>query len=170
MVEPTQRGRRNRTWRSRWARAIERRPVDWRSGDFQKCPEPSTLARRREFGQSLLGRYAAMYFVGGYFLYSSMFAAIGAASSNDQDAQQLQRLAMAPLVFCMLICNVILNDPTSKISVVLSEFPLFSPVLMALRISLKTPPGWQIVVSVVLLFLATVGPSTPPQKTIAWES
>ena len=101
--------------------------------------------------------YAAMYFVGGYFLYSSMFAAIGAASSNDQDAQQLQWLAMTPLVFCMLICNVILSDPSSKISVVLSEIPLFSPVLMALRISLKTPPGWQIILSVVLLVVATVG-------------
>ena len=101
--------------------------------------------------------YAAMYFVGGYFLYASVFAAIGAASSNDQDAQQLQWLAMTPLVFCMLICNVILNDPSSRISVVLSEVPLFSPVLMALRISLKTPPGWQIILSVVLLFLATVG-------------
>jgi ABC-2 type transport system permease protein len=101
--------------------------------------------------------YAAMYFVGGYFLYSSMFAAIGAASSNEQDAQQLQWLAMAPLIFCMLISTVILSDPTSKTSVVLSEIPFFSPVLMALRISLKTPPGWQIVLSVVLLFLAIVG-------------
>jgi ABC-2 type transport system permease protein len=101
--------------------------------------------------------YAAMYFVGGYFLYSSMFAAIGAACSSDQDAQQLQWLAMAPLIFCMLISTVILSDPTSKISVVLSEIPFFSPILMALRISLKTPPGWQIVLSVVLLFIAIVG-------------
>ena len=101
--------------------------------------------------------YAAMYFVGGYFLYSSMFAAIGAASSNEQDAQQLQWLAMAPLIFCMLISTVILSDPASEISVVLSEIPFFSPVLMALRISLNTPPGWQIVLSVVLLLLAIVG-------------
>jgi ABC-2 type transport system permease protein len=101
--------------------------------------------------------YAAVYFVGGYFLYSSMFAAIGAASSNEQDAQQLQWLAMAPLVFCMVIYSVILNDPTSTVSVVLSEIPFFSPVLMALRISLRTPPGWQISLSLVLLFFATVG-------------
>jgi ABC-2 type transport system permease protein len=57
----------------------------------------------------------------------------------------------------MLICNVILSDPSSKISVILSEIPLFSPVLMALRISLKTPPGWQIILSLVLLIVATVG-------------
>jgi ABC-2 type transport system permease protein len=101
--------------------------------------------------------YAGVYFLGGYFLYSSMFAAIGAASSNEQDAQQLQWLAMAPLVCCMVIYSVILNDPSSTISVVLSEIPFFSPVLMALRISLRTPPGWQISLSLVLLFFATVG-------------
>ena len=100
--------------------------------------------------------YAALYFVGGYFLYSSMFAAIGAASSNDQDAQQLQWLAMAPLVFCMVIYSVILTDPNSTVSVVLSEIPFFSPVLMALRISLQSPPAWQIVLSLVLLLVATV--------------
>ncbi|MFZ1974983.1 MAG: ABC transporter permease [Candidatus Acidiferrales bacterium] len=101
--------------------------------------------------------YAAVYFIGGYFLYSSMFAAIGAACSNEQDAQQLQWLAMAPLVFCMVIYSVVMSDPTSTISVVLSEIPFFSPVLMPLRISLQTPPPWQIVLSLALLFLATVG-------------
>ena len=101
--------------------------------------------------------YAGVFFVGGYFLYSSMFAAIGSACSNEQDAQQLQWVAMAPLVFCMVIYSVVLNDPTSTISVVLSEIPFFSPVLMALRISLQTPPWWQIALSLVLLFLTTVG-------------
>jgi ABC-2 type transport system permease protein len=101
--------------------------------------------------------YAAVYFFGGYFLYSSMFAAIGAACSNEQDAQQLQWLAMAPLVFCMLIYGLIINDPTSAISVVLSEIPFFSPVLMPLRISLQTLPPWQIILSLALLFVATVG-------------
>lgn len=99
--------------------------------------------------------YAAVYFFGGYFLYSAVFAAIGAACSNEQDAQQLQWLAMAPLVFCMVIYSVIINDPTSTISVVLSEIPFFSPVLMPLRVSLQTLPTWQIVLSLALLFLAT---------------
>ena len=101
--------------------------------------------------------YAGIFFFGGYFLYSAMFAAIGAACSNEQDAQQLQWIAMAPLVFCMVIYSVVLNDPTSTTSVVLSEIPFFSPVLMALRISLQTPPVWQIVLALVLLFLTTIG-------------
>ena len=101
--------------------------------------------------------YATVFFVGGYFLYSSMFAAIGAACSNEQGAQQLQWIAMAPLVFCMVIYSMVLNDPTSTASVVLSEIPFFAPVLMALRISLQTPPAWQIALSLVLLFLTTIG-------------
>jgi ABC-type Na+ efflux pump permease subunit len=84
--------------------------------------------------------YAVVHFFGGYFLYSSMFAAIGAACSNEQDAQQLQWLAMARLVYCMLIYRVVLSDPTSTISVVLSEIPFFSPVLIPLRVSLQTLP------------------------------
>ena len=101
--------------------------------------------------------WASVFFFGGYFLYSSMFAAIGAACSNDQDAQQLQWIAMAPLVFCMLIYSVVLNDPTSNVSVALSLVPFFAPVLMALRISLQTPPLWQIALSLALLFITTIG-------------
>lgn len=101
--------------------------------------------------------YAGVFFFGGYFLYSSMFAAIGSACSNEQDAQQLQWLAMAPLVFCMLIYGVIINDPASTASIVLSEIPFFAPVLMSLRISLQTPPIWQMALSLSLLFLTTLG-------------
>jgi ABC-2 type transport system permease protein len=100
--------------------------------------------------------YAGVFFVGGYFLYSSMFAAIGAACSNEQDAQQLQWIAMAPLVFCMVIYSMVLTDPNSTASVVLSEIPFFAPVLMALRISLQTPPAWQIILSLFLLLITTV--------------
>jgi ABC-2 type transport system permease protein len=100
--------------------------------------------------------YATLFFFGGYFLYSAMFAAVGAACSNEQDAQQLQWLAMGPLVFCMIIYSVILNDPSSKMAVILSEIPFFAPVLMSLRISLQTPPLWQIALSLGLLVLTTI--------------
>jgi ABC-2 type transport system permease protein len=100
--------------------------------------------------------YATLFFFGGYFLYSAMFAAVGAACSNEQDAQQLQWLAMGPLVFCMIIYSLILNDPSSKMAVILSEIPFFAPVLMSLRISLQTPPLWQIALSLGLLVLTTI--------------
>jgi ABC-2 type transport system permease protein len=99
---------------------------------------------------------AGVYFFGGYFLYSAMFAAVGAACSNEQDAAQLQWIAMAPLVFTMLIYSMVLNDPSSRASVILSEIPFFSPLLMPLRISLQTPPAWQIALSIGLLFVSIV--------------
>src|SRR5579862_6274374 len=98
--------------------------------------------------------WAAFFFFGGYFLYSAMFAAIGAACSNEQDAAQLQWLAMGPLVFTMMIYWTVLSDPSSKVSLVLSEIPWFSPVLMPMRISIMSPPVWQLVLSAALLFLA----------------
>lgn len=101
--------------------------------------------------------YAVIFFVGGYFLYSAMYAAIGAACSSEHDAQQMQWLATAPLVFTMLIYSLVLSGPSSTMSVALSEVPFFAPVLMPLRISLQTPPFWQIGLCIVLLFCTTVG-------------
>jgi ABC-2 type transport system permease protein len=98
--------------------------------------------------------YAVVYFFCGYFLYSSMFAAVGAACSNEQDAAQLQWIAMAPLVFTMIIYSVVLNDASSRLSVILSEIPFFGPVLMPLRVSLQTPPPWQIALSIALLLIS----------------
>jgi ABC-2 type transport system permease protein len=98
--------------------------------------------------------WAAFFFFGGYFLYSSMFAAIGAACSSEQDAAQLQWLAMGPLVFTMCVYWVVLTNPSSTSSIVLSEIPFLSPVLMPLRISIQTPPLWQMALCVTLLFAA----------------
>jgi ABC-2 type transport system permease protein len=86
-----------------------------------------------------------------------MFAAVGAACSNEQDAGQLQWIAMAPLVFTMVIYSLVLNDPSSRASVILSEIPFFAPVLMPLRVSLQMPPAWQMVLSIALLFATAVG-------------
>lgn len=97
---------------------------------------------------------AVIYFFCGYFLYSSMFAAVGAACSNEQDAAQLQWVAMAPLVATMLIYSLVLNDASSRLSVILSEVPFFGPVLMPLRVSLQPPPFWQLALSVVLLLVS----------------
>lgn len=101
--------------------------------------------------------YALIFFLCGYFLYSAFYAAIGAACSNDQDAQQLQWPATLPLVFSVVIFGVVLSDPSSRAAVVLSEIPLFSPILMTLRISVQTPPFWQIALSIALLLASIAG-------------
>jgi ABC-2 type transport system permease protein len=101
--------------------------------------------------------FLLVYFLLGYFLYASIYAAIGAAASNEQDAQQMQLPATLPIVMSFIMFNIILRDPNSTLSVVLSEIPFFSPILMLLRISVQTPPFWQIVLSIVILILTALG-------------
>ena len=100
---------------------------------------------------------SVIYFLLGYFLYASLYAAIGAAASNEQDAQQMQLVATMPIVTSFIMYIVILRDANSTTSVVISEIPFFSPILMLLRVSVQTPPLWQIALSVVLMILTTLG-------------
>jgi ABC-2 type transport system permease protein len=101
--------------------------------------------------------YPIIFFVLGYLLYASLYAAVGAEASNDQDAQQLQWPITLPLVFSFVMFYMVVRDPNSHTAVLLSEFPFFSPILMVLRIAAETPPFWQIGLSIVLLALTTVG-------------
>ncbi len=89
-------------------------------------------------------------FVVGYFLYASFYAAIGAASSNLQEAQQLAFVAVFVLLASFMLFLPVVNDPDSTLSVTASLIPLFSPLVMMLRISVKTPPAWQIALSYAL--------------------
>jgi ABC-2 type transport system permease protein len=99
--------------------------------------------------------YPMIYFVLGYLLYASLYAAVGAASSSEQDAQQLQVPITLPLVFSFIMFNMVVRDPNSYTVVLLSEVPFFSPIIMVLRIAAETPPFWQIGLSIVLLALTT---------------
>ncbi len=101
--------------------------------------------------------YMVIYFLLGYLLYASLYASIGAACSNEQDAQQLQWPATLPILFSFLMFHFVLREPSSNLSVVLSEIPFFAPILMLLRISSQMPPFWQIALSMMLLVLTAAG-------------
>jgi ABC-2 type transport system permease protein len=96
-----------------------------------------------------------IFFLGGYFIYSSMFAAMGSAINEDMgEGQQL----MLPIVIIVLIAFYmlfpVLSNPNGNLAVFASLFPLFSPIIMPARLAFD-PPWWQIVLSIVLM-LATV--------------
>ena len=99
--------------------------------------------------------YMIVFFLCGYMLYASLYAAIGAMVSNDQEAQQLQTPVTLLLVAAFLMFNVILRDPSSTLSVVLSMIPFFAPILMMLRIAMQTPPFWQIALCVAISLVTT---------------
>jgi len=93
-----------------------------------------------------------LYFIGGYFLYSSFYAAIGAAVDNETDSQQFLLPIIMPLVLGVYIgIFTVLNDPHGTIATIFSIFPLTSPIVMLMRIPFGVPL-WQLALSIVLLF------------------
>ena len=93
------------------------------------------------------------YFIGGYLLYSSLFAAIGSAVDNETDTQQFMMPVMIPLVVAIFIAQMAMTNPSSPIVVWGSIVPFTSPIVMMARIVLgdvfNTP--WQLVLSMVMM-------------------
>jgi ABC-2 type transport system permease protein len=92
-----------------------------------------------------------LFFVGGYLLYSSLFAAVGSAVEQQQDAQNLLYPVFIPLIIPILFVTFVVETPDSTLSLVLSLVPFFSPILMPLRMTAASVPLWQTLLSFVLL-------------------
>lgn len=93
-----------------------------------------------------------IYFIGGYFLYSSFYAAIGAAVDNQTDSQQFLLPIIMPLILSVYIgFFTVVNDPHGTTAVLFSMIPLTSPIVMLMRIPFGVP-WWQIAISVSILF------------------
>lgn len=97
------------------------------------------------------------YFLGGFLLYSAMFAAVGAISSNEQEARQAQMPVVLMLVVAFVSMFGMLNDPGSTYAVTLSLFPFTAPIAMPVRWAAGTMPATELAASLALLFLAIVG-------------
>jgi ABC-2 type transport system permease protein len=84
------------------------------------------------------------FFLLGFLLYASCYAAMGSAFNNVQEAQQTAGFLNVGLSIPAFAFLAIINDPDSALSVGLTFFPLFTPLLMMLRIAVKMPPLWQV--------------------------
>jgi ABC-2 type transport system permease protein len=98
-----------------------------------------------------------VFFILGYFLYSTMYAALGSMVNSDQEAQQVQWPAMVPIVFAIVLSTPVLQHPNSQLAFWTSMVPFFAPILMFVRIMAETPPMWQIVLCIALMLLTTWG-------------
>jgi ABC-2 type transport system permease protein len=97
-----------------------------------------------------------LFFLLGYLMYSSLFAAIGSSMGDDQgEGQSLTFLVIMPLLFGFYISISALQSPNSDLAVWSSMIPLFSPIVMPVRMAFE-PPTWQIITSLILLFLASL--------------
>jgi ABC-2 type transport system permease protein len=92
------------------------------------------------------------FFLVGFFLYASMFAALGAASSSEQDAQSMQGLLFVPIIVPLLFMGTVINDPAGRTAQVLSLIPFTSPITMPMRLASAPVPAGEIVTSALVLF------------------
>jgi ABC-2 type transport system permease protein len=98
-----------------------------------------------------------LYFIGGFLLYSSIFAAIGAMVDSETDTQSLVLPVTAPLILSYLVASMMITNPASEIGAWFSVIPFTSPVVMMVKIAMGTVSTWQYVTSIILLFGTFLG-------------
>jgi ABC-type Na+ efflux pump, permease component len=79
------------------------------------------------------------FFIGGYLLYSSIFAAIAATANHNDDIQRVTMIVTAPLIMSIIILSNTINSPDSSMSYWFSIIPFTSPVVMMGRIVYGVP-------------------------------
>ncbi len=108
------------------------------------------LERINSINWALLIPAFIFYFLGGYLLYGSLFAAIGSAVDNDADTQQFVLPITVPLIFSFVMAQTVLNDPTGTVARWLSFIPFTSPIIMMVRLPFQVEI-WELVVSMLSL-------------------
>ena len=97
------------------------------------------------------------FFLGGFLLYSAMFAAVGAMSSNEQEARQAQQPVTYLLMISYLSILGLTNDPSSTFARTLSLVPFTTPIATPVRWTAGSMPMWELVTSLVILAVAIIG-------------
>ncbi|MGD8535055.1 MAG: ABC transporter permease [Candidatus Aminicenantes bacterium] len=100
--------------------------------------------------------YFVVFFILGYFLYATFYAAVGSMVNSEKEAQQLVMPITMFLILPLLLLIFVIRSPDSALSVFLSMFPLFAPIIMMLRVSVLLPPFIQIGGAIILLILAVL--------------
>lgn len=123
-----------------------------------------TLAQNEAFSVLMRINWPVMillfifYFVGGYLLYGSLFAAVGAAVDSETDTQQFMTPVMLPLFFAYFVAIMSVNNPEGQGATIFSIVPLTSPPVMMIRASMGISGDmiWQLILSMVLLIAAFI--------------
>jgi ABC-2 type transport system permease protein len=100
--------------------------------------------------------YFVVFFILGYFLYGTLYAAVASTVNNEKEAQQMLMPITMFLVLPILLMTMVIKDPSGSTSVILSLIPFFAPIIMFMRICVLMPPAWQVALSIGLLGLTVV--------------
>ena len=96
------------------------------------------------------------YFLGGFMLYSSLFAAVGAAVDNETDTQQFMLPIMLPLILGVYVgFATVMNDPHGSIAVLFSHIPFTAPIVMLMRVPFGVS-WYELLISMALLLVTFV--------------
>ncbi len=98
-----------------------------------------------------------LFFVLGFVFYSSLYAAVGSSVNTEQEAQQAVQPMLILLVATAIFINPILINPTSTLATVMSLLPFSAPIIMPLRLALGSVPWYELVISLVGVFVACLG-------------
>lgn len=100
--------------------------------------------------------YFVIFFLGGYLLYSSLFAAVGSAVDNETETQQLMLPITIPIILALMVMMHTFQHPNSSLSFWFSMIPFTSPIVMMARIPFEIPT-WEIILSIVILYATIIG-------------
>jgi ABC-2 type transport system permease protein len=101
---------------------------------------------------------AVIWYLLGFFLYASVYAAAGSMVSRQEELQSLVTPIMFPLFLPFLFAvSVLPGDPRNTVGTVLSFVPFFAPTLMPARAALGVAPWWQVGIAIVLTLATIVG-------------
>jgi len=101
--------------------------------------------------------YLVVFFLLAFFLYSSAYAALGAASEDEQHLGQLSWPMIFFLVLPMVMVGAIATNPGAPFVVALSFFPMTAPIVMFQRVIMGSPAGYEILICIVILFISILG-------------
>jgi len=99
----------------------------------------------------------ALFYMLGFLLYSSLYAALGAAFNTADEAQYWSFILTLPLLFSGMAAWSLFEQADSAIALALSLVPPLAPVMMSMRIAVGEAASWQISLSLVLMAAAIYG-------------
>lgn len=131
-------------------------PQDIPEGIAPMMPGGEMFSMLETINFTEIGIYFIIFFIGGYLLYASLFAAIGSAVDSQEDTQQFMVPITLFLVFALYAGIYSMENPDGPLAFWCSMIPFTSPIVMMIRIPFDIPL-WEKMVSVVLLFACSVG-------------
>lgn len=130
-------------------------------GGVSGAMDPEALASAGEAGELLvtlfnlpfieMGVLFVLYFIGGYLLYASFFAAVGASVNEQEDSSQFVMPVVLIMIFGLYAAMGSVNNTNGPLAFWASMFPLTSPIVMMVRVPFSVPL-WQEILSLVLLY------------------